>query len=239
MRPDITVLMSVYNNEATVGRAIQSILSQSYPHFSFIIVNDGSTDETLREIRKLNDKRIIIVNKTSNLGLTKRLNEQLSKINTPFMARMDADDESRINRFQIQRQYLLTNPDYAAVGSNSLLTYSKIKSSILIKNPFLHSSLFFRVRFLQEIGGYDVRFRYSQDYDLMLRLTARYPVANLKENLLVSRHSPTAVSQKHRFEQARFATIAQLEALLRGDYPIWQSIYLLRSLCYLFKSWLN
>src|SRR3989338_551568 len=254
MKADITVLMSVYNNERTVGKSIESILWQTYPHFVFVIINDGSTDNSSSQIRKFSDKRIVYIDKNKNLGLTRRLNEQLDNVSTHYVARMDADDISRPDRLEKQHNFMTTHQSYGAVGSNfkrvnaqgSLLWESDfplsskdIRQRILLKNPFKHSILFFRTEILKTLGGYNEKFKYSQDYDLMLRLTAKYPVANLKECLLVDNHIDSALSQTHRFDQAKFATLAQINALRRGDYPLFQSVFLFRSLGYLFKSWLS
>ena len=86
LKPKISVIMSVYNGEHTVGLAIESILKQTFKNFEFIIINDGSTDSTTKILDSFNDKRIKIVNQ-KNLGLTKSLNKAIKLSKSPLIAR--------------------------------------------------------------------------------------------------------------------------------------------------------
>ena len=97
----ISVIMAVYNGENTVEQSINSILNQTYPHFEFLIIDDGSSDSTIKILKKCSkkDKRIKIFQHSTNLGLTKSLNLLINKIQGKFIARQDADDFSLATRF--------------------------------------------------------------------------------------------------------------------------------------------
>ena len=104
MKPILTVLMPVYNSEKYLAEAIESILSQSYTDFEFLIINDGSTDRSETIIKSYNDKRIIYIKNKSNLGLIKTLNKGISLVKTKYLARMDSDDKSHPERLKKQIQ---------------------------------------------------------------------------------------------------------------------------------------
>jgi len=104
----ISVLMSVFNGEAYLSEAIESILDQTYKNFEFIIINDCSTDNSKKILRKYAnaDKRIQLINNKQNLGLTKSLNFGLKNSHGEFVARMDSDDISLPIRLEEQYNYL-------------------------------------------------------------------------------------------------------------------------------------
>jgi glycosyltransferase involved in cell wall biosynthesis len=92
--------MSVYNGDEYLSASIESILNQTYKNFEFIIINDGSTDNTEKIIFSYNDKRIKYIKYDSNLGYVARLNYGLSIAKGTFIARMDADDISKPERLE-------------------------------------------------------------------------------------------------------------------------------------------
>ena len=104
----ISVIMSSFNSEKTIEESIQSILNQDYKNIEFLIVDDGSTDNTLRIMKKLRDKdkRIEIIENTRNIGLTKSLNQLLKISNGRYIARQDSDDLSFPYRLTRQINFL-------------------------------------------------------------------------------------------------------------------------------------
>ena len=101
--PALSVAMSVYNGEAFLNEAIQSILDQSFGNFEFLIVDDGSTDRTpsIIEAHAQRDSRIRPIIR-ENRGLVASLNQLLAEARTPIVARMDADDICLPDRFERQ-----------------------------------------------------------------------------------------------------------------------------------------
>ncbi|MBI5475596.1 MAG: glycosyltransferase [Ignavibacteriales bacterium] len=198
----ISVVMPVYNGEKYLNQAIDSILDQSFTDFEFIIINDGSTDRTAEILQSYKDPRIILINNQKNLGIIESLNKGFKKASGAFICRMDADDVSLSDRLTVQLNYMKSNPGIAIVGSNAILidqngneisreiyptTTEEIKKSIFIHNPFAHGSVMIRSFVIKECGLYDKRFIHTEDYDLWLRIAARYDVANLQETLLLRR----------------------------------------------------
>lgn len=251
MKPDITILMVVRNEEKQVGETIESILSQSYENFVFLILDDGSTDKTWTVIKSYKDKRIKAIRHKERSYLTKNLNDELRLTKTPFVARMDSHNIADKKRLEKQRDFMINNPEVALVGSNYIKVdesgktvfksnffqdWKTIKSHLLEKNQFKHASWFARYEILKKEGFYNESFRFSQDYEFLLRLVPKYPVANLPDVFLKEIKTEKAMSQTHRFDQAMFVLKAQLNSIKRLDYPVWQWFYILRTVGYVLNS---
>lgn len=254
LKTDITVLMVVRNEEKYVGATIKSVLSQTYKNFIFIIIDDGSTDDTWQVIKSFKDPRIKAVRHSEHNYLTKRLNEGLKMVTTEFIARMDSHNTTDKTRLEKQRNFLLENKEVVLVGSNFIrqnengevisqsnfpLTWGEIKNKIVEKNLFKHASWFARYETLKKENFYNESFRFAQDYEFLLRLALKYPLANIKESLLTEVKIKEAVSQKHKAEQSLFAFKAQLFALTKYGFPLRKSFYLLRGLAFFLKSFLS
>ncbi|MBZ0310357.1 MAG: glycosyltransferase, partial [Anaerolineae bacterium] len=118
--PEISVVMSVYNGEAYLKQAVESILNQTFPDFEFIILNDCSIDRTANILQDYaeRDSRIKILHNEQNLGLTASLNRGLRAAQGAYIARQDADDISLPTRFAEQVHFLNQNPDVVLVSGN-------------------------------------------------------------------------------------------------------------------------
>jgi glycosyltransferase involved in cell wall biosynthesis len=183
-KPLISVVMPVYNAERYLNDSIQSILNQTFKDFEFIIINDGSTDHSKKILEKFKkeDKRIVLINNTKNLGLQKTLNRGLKIAKGRYIARMDADDISLPNRLGIQFSYLEKNKDIFLIGGSAIVideegekigsllkgnNPKKIQKKLLKYNPFVHPSIMFRNT---KEFFYREKFICSEDYDLYLRM---------------------------------------------------------------------
>ena len=107
----ISVIMSAYNSEKHISNSIESILGQSYQNFEFLIMDDGSTDNTGKIINsyRKTDNRIKLFNNKSNIGLTKSLNFLINQAQGEYLARQDSDDVSNSKRFELQLNYMIKN----------------------------------------------------------------------------------------------------------------------------------
>ncbi|WP_316771004.1 glycosyltransferase family 2 protein [Pedobacter frigiditerrae] len=129
----ISVIMPVYNGEKFLRDAIDSILVQSFGDFEFIIINDGSTDDSEKIILSYKDRRIVYVKNDVNLKLIKTLNKGVAIARGKYIARMDADDVSLPSRFDTQLKYFNQHPDVGIVNGRSLYLYL---SGQIKKPPF-------------------------------------------------------------------------------------------------------
>jgi len=206
--PLISVVMSVYNGEAFLEEAINSVLNQSLTNFEFIIINDGSTDSSLKIIKSFTDSRIKIINQ-KNLGLSKALNKGIKEANGKFIARMDSDDISLPLRFEKQIDFLNKNPNCVLVGTNAhiidlkgnLLYTTKLAENwtdikkILPENTFFHSATMFPKSVWARSGGYreDI-IHHFEDKILWNNFSKFGELYNLSDALLCYRLVPTSVS---------------------------------------------
>lgn len=194
--PKISVIMSVYNGEKFLKEAIDSILNQTFTDFEFIIVNDGSSDNSLDILQSYNDDRIRIINNKKNIGLTKSLNKALKKAKGEYIARQDADDISLTERFEKQMKFFENNPNVVLLGTNVyfidkegniVVKYSVIERPTLddfvVSNQLVHGSAIFRKEIINKVGAYNEQMFYSQDYEFWIRIAMEYEIRNLKEIL--------------------------------------------------------
>ena len=178
----VSILIAVFNGEATLIDSIKSITSQAYKNLEILIIDDGSDDKTYEICKSLEkeDKRIRIYKNQDNIGLTKSLNILLEKSSGTFIARHDIDDLSSPERIETQLNFLLNKKvDFVysrahIKKSNKLIPgisyYLPKKIIMKFKNPFIHGTLFAKKEIILKVGKYDERFKYSQDYKLAFDL---------------------------------------------------------------------
>lgn len=231
----ISVVMSAYNSEKFISGSITSILDQTYDNWELIIINDASSDNTLKIINQFSEKdsRIKVIDNRKNLGLTISLNIGIKNTSGEYIARLDSDDLAEPSRLEKELDYLHTYPDVGLIGSGAHLINSfgdKIGSMnvmsqpyfvnkfIINLNPFIHSSLMFRKKALDDVGAYREKFRYSQDYDLILRLNDRYKLSNIPLPLIRWRVSDGSVTMQHHTLQRIYADIAREFTIERRNF---------------------
>lgn len=223
--PRISVIMSVYNGAQFLYPAARSILDQHFGDFEFLILDDGSTDSSLKILQALakTDSRIHI-RARENQGLVASLNQLIDLARAPYLARMDCDDIAMPDRFSRQLAFLEANPEIGILGSNShdidargnLIgatdKYPETPEAVALRlsdgPPLCHPSVMMRTHVARQLGGYRPAFRHAEDYDLWLRATRLTQIANLPDRLLLYRRSSDQVSKKHAHEQAKAAAIA-------------------------------
>jgi len=216
--PLVSVILPTYNAAAYLGKAIDSILAQSYRHFELIIVNDGSSDNTQVLLSQYQDPRMTVINQ-ANLGLPKALNQGIRLAKGKYIARQDADDISLPERLSEQVAFMEQNPNCALLGTWShILTSSNSEPSktnpsgrqhqhparngqlqvlLLMNNQFVHSSVMIRANCLHHIGHYSENPEHypPEDYDLWLRIAQSHCIANLPRVLLEYLEVPTSISR--------------------------------------------
>ena len=210
--PKISVLMSAYNAEKYIAEAIDSVLSQSFSDFEFIIINDGSTDQTEAIVKKYQDERIRYFFQ-ENTGLSKALNYGLKLSEGKYIARLDADDICYPNRLELQYDFMKSNPNFVLCGSytdvidengNFIYTFNNIPNSNLEiqlemqnKNCVVHSSSFYRKDAAIKIGGYYEPIRqHFEDYMFFSNLIKSGKVFNFDFPLIKYRVTPGSITTR-------------------------------------------
>ncbi len=206
--PEISVVMSVFNSSKYLERAILSILNQTYKNFEFIIIDDGSVDNSLQIINRFSklDSRIVVI-KQENKGLAHSLNIGIEISRGKYIARMDADDISFPDRLALQYKHMESNLDIGVLGTgaymideddrrikrfklfNSKIFIStkdqKLKSELIYGSCFIHPSIILRKSILNNLKYvYDSNLRVSEDFDLWCRLSEYVKFENLAIILL-------------------------------------------------------
>ena len=240
-KPEISVLMSVFNEQDYISDSIKSVLNQSYENLELIIINDCSTDKTLEISESFIDSRIKIFTNNSNIGQTKSLNIGLEKCRGKYIARLDGDDIMDRKRLRKQFDYLKNNPDTKVIGSS---IYSIDESgerigtanwpcgkdynlfrSICGKNPVGHPTVLMEKSVINNVGKYREEFWFAQDYDLWLRLFAGgYLIDNIPEYLTLYRESNeisnTKKNRQEMLHRKAFISYTQNIACTTVNTPI-------------------
>ncbi len=206
-KPKISVLMPVYNGDQFLDKSIKSVLDQTFNNFEYIIINDGSTDDSLKIIESYNDSRIKIINFTKNMGITVALNNGLNVAKGEYIARQDQDDISYPERFSLQIGYLENN-DVDLVDTNFIFIDENDKYlqdyekryfnpeetlSHLFFYEIVHASIMCK-RLLFTKYNIQYRKRPTEDYDLFIRLAkAGMRAGRIDQKLIKQRKHPNSM----------------------------------------------
>jgi glycosyltransferase involved in cell wall biosynthesis len=220
--PIISVIMPVYNGEKFLNDAIESILIQTFKDFEFIIINDGSTDNTEKIILSYNDPRIIYVKNNCNLKLIKTLNKGVELAKGIYIARMDADDISLPLRFEKQLEAFNSFSGIDIVNSNAFLLeengkyYREQKSSMTIgseamkylipmQNFICHPVVMIKSDILKKYKYLDdLSTEHIEDFDLWNRMLQDGCICyTLNQNLLLYRNNKLGINQSQKENQCR------------------------------------
>jgi glycosyltransferase involved in cell wall biosynthesis len=194
----VSIGMSIYNCGGTLPLAVRSIINQSYPHWELLLIDDGSTDNTLEVARSFNDPRIKVFSDGQNKRLPTRLNEAISLAQGKYFARMDGDDIAYPQRLEKQVEYLETHPEVDLVGAQIMVFNNQGQPLGKRAAPEHHEAICARptagfamahptycgkLNWFQKYG-YDRTMIKAQDQGLLLRSYQQSRFANVPEILL-------------------------------------------------------
>lgn len=205
--------MTVYNGSPFLREAIDSILNQTYRGFKFLIIDNASTDNSREIVKSYTDSRIELVELPQNIGQVAALNKGLNRINTPLVARMDADDISLPERFEKQVAFMDLYPNVVACGSDVAVFHNTnhkkdsvwkyplhsadIKVKMLFECCLPHPALMIRKDLLDEYDlRYDETLGHSEDWDLFQRAGKYFELANIPEILFRYRIHDRSVTRQ-------------------------------------------
>jgi glycosyltransferase involved in cell wall biosynthesis len=230
-KPFITILMPVYNGGRYIREAIESVMTQTYGRFELLIINDGSTDETVNIIHSFKDYRIRLIESKGH-GISAALNTGLMAAKDEYIARFDADDICLRDRLEKQVEFMESNPDVIVVGGNAEYiresgehlfdfhcagyTHEEIVRNLYKYCPFIHSSVMFRKENVLQAGGYSIHAHNFEDHLLWIKLVKSGKCCNLSEPLLKIRFNPGSVTIDERWRGKSFRKLKK-EIIERGD----------------------
>ncbi len=221
--------MPVYNGQAFLTRALDSICAQTYRDLEVVVVNDGSTDDTAQilDAYQRKDSRVRVCHQ-DNQGLADALNRSCRLARGTYLARMDSDDIAYPNRIARQVDYLHRYQRIAVVGTQARLVSSDGKPSTFVTrepvspaavrrrlpdgNVLVHPSVIMRREAYEQTTGYRRAVAPAEDYDLWLRIAQRHDIANLPDTLLDYAVHPGQASSKMLRQQVFGALAARLAA---------------------------
>jgi glycosyltransferase involved in cell wall biosynthesis len=240
--PTVSVLMTVHNTERYVGKAVESILKQTFTDFEFLILDDGSGDRSLSILNRYaqQDTRISVISQP-NQGIPKARNTLLHQAKGEFIAVLDSDDIALPHRLARQVEFLRQHPDVMCVGScyqiideaGRLLlsrygmpeTDEAIQTSLLAGYGGIHQPcIMFRRSPAIAVGGYDETMPVCEDLDLWLRLGELGKLVNLSEPLTQYRiHNRSISAQKQHLEQEKSREACERAWARRGIQGTFQA----------------
>ena len=211
VNPVISVILPFYNNQKYLANAIESILNQTYKNFELLLLDDGSTDDSLKIALKYADSDPRVkVHHHANMGLCKTLQKGVNLSTGQYIARMDGDDIAHPQRFELQINYLQQNPDCVVLGTaltvidpdgdiidqpKITLEHEKLVAELLQwrGSRICHPTVMMRTELIKLVGGYTQEYHF-EDVDLFLKLAQHGKLANLSERLLFYRWHVTSIS---------------------------------------------
>lgn len=196
-KPLVSIILPIHNVELYIKDCLDSIFKQTWENFELIIIDDGSTDNSQLVIKRYNDERLKYVKNEVNKGIVFSLNKGISLAKGKYIARIDGDDMMHKIRLEKQVQYLEMHPNIVIVGSwhyvindsNEIIGLKEypvhdqeIKLLKFFMNPFSHPSLMMRKDIFKK-NVYSDKFSYCEDYELWMKISDQFHVANIPECL--------------------------------------------------------
>jgi glycosyltransferase involved in cell wall biosynthesis len=198
------------------------VLAQSFTDFELLIVDDGSTDQTVKIISTFKDQRIVLISQP-NKGVSAALNFGLSQARAPYVARFDADDICYPDRLKIQYDFITAYPDYSVIGSAAdyidadghyIFTHyptadlneeiQQLKYSVC---PFIHSSVLYKKDLILSNGGYNEHAYTFEDHFLWVNILKNTKACNLSKALIKVRLNPQSITVDERWHSRKFRSI--------------------------------
>lgn len=246
---EISVVTAVYNGEEYLKDSIESILKQTFPHFEYIIVNDGSKDKTNEILNNITDPRVKVIHLVKNGGAANALNIGIKEAKGNWIALQDADDVSRERRLERQLEYIKSDPRLVAVGSliqcipgKDMIDQQSLEWEELFFNnkehfrneqfystPLCHGTGFFSKRTFEKIGGYDPAYKIAYDYDLWTRMFEEGEISRVPEVLYEYRIHGNSLAHSNKIETNNEVLISTFKRIseLRFNHLKWKPKLLL------------
>lgn len=214
--PFVSVVMSAHNYARFLGRAIESILAQTYGHFELIVVDDASTDDTAEVVRRYRDDRVVLLRREecSCSGVLAR-NDGLAVARGDLIAVADADDISVRRRLEWQVAFLARNPEVDLLGGAMVPVDERgdrigepvwmpvcerpdvyRRMLVMGRGVIVHGTMVFRRRVLKKVPRYNA-YASSGDFEFILRASRYFRLHNLRKALIYRRRHKASVTRTY------------------------------------------
>lgn len=231
MRPKVSVIIPTYNRLPMLREAIQSVLEQDFEDFELIVVDDGSTDGTVEELKKYGG-RVRYIYYPENRGVSFARNRGIIEAKGKYIAFLDSDDLWLKGKLRIQVSFLDENPHYPICYTdeiwirkgkrvNPMKKHAKYSGWIFEKCLPLciisPSSAMMRKTLISKVGLFDEALPVCEDYDFWLRVSSRFPIFFIPEKLIIKRGGHCDQLSQREWGNDRYRVIA-LEKILQEPY---------------------
>ena len=245
----ISVIISTYNRERYIKKALESILVQTYKNFEIIVVDDSEGDKTEKIIKLLNRKEIKYIRNETKLGFVQSLNKGISVAKGEYIARLDDDDAwCDSQKLDKQVKFLEEHPDYVLVGGGAILIDAKdqelrkilppeedekIRELILSDCLFSHSTVVFKKNTWELTHGYDEKLASAEDWDLWLKFGKFGKFHNFQEYFVYFLQAEQGRTQYIRRQNTRLHL--KLIRKHRNEYPNFHRAFLFGLISYFYS----
>ena len=259
-KPRVSIVMSVYNFNRSHMQGIESMLSQSMEDFEFILVDDGSNEQTRKRLEEYanSDSRITLIVNEKRLRLASSLNRAIRRARTDYIARADVNISYHVDRLRIQYEFIEKHPAIHILGSNFYWgidgqngvtqivmphTHEEIIKRMSFGCSICHPSVVYRKNRLMPYGPYQEGFGWGEDYHLWMRVRDKMQFHNLQAVLLTKWHRPEP--WKGRIELSRFGYFkGELQSRMAGLFTspsIWIDItsFPMVFMSFISETWLH
>jgi len=249
-KPLVSIVMPTYNRAELIGKAIESILAQSYKNWELLVIDAISTDKTEDVIRKLNKKYPniqYIKMLADNPMISEKLNFGINIASGKYISRLDDDDYWFDNeKLKLQTEFLENNSDYVLVGGGVIIVDEKykelfkyfkrekfedIRKNALIANPFMHNTVMFRKDIALSLNGYR-NIEFCEDWDLWLRMGLKGKFYNFRRYFTCWLSAGQNMSYTRHREQSKF--IFSIIKKYKNQYPNYYKGLILNSIQYFY-----
>lgn len=223
--PLVTVFIAAYNCENYIADAVNSVLEQTYTHFELLIIDDGSTDNTLVVLSTFVDSRIRVLFNEENKGVLYTRQRGLKEAKGKYLAVLDSDDIAYRDRLSLQMEYLALHPDTALLGGQAVFLYpndekpftttaggNEIAAHLVFENIFINSTVIINREKALVVGGYILPL--AEDYELAVKISCKYQVANLGNVLVKYRVHETNISKSAEMNKYVGVVVKQIHNAL-------------------------
>ncbi len=204
----VTVLTTTYNCASYIYQAVKSVINQTYTDFEYLIIDDGSEDDTEIIVNSITDSRIRYI-KVNHIGRGAALNLGLKESEGDLIALQDADDISHPLRLEKQLQRNYKDPSTIIISNiayfkdNHIQSVASIynglepfKKKLVLHGPFFHASMIFFKEHIEKIGGYNKDLEANEDHELFLRLVNNTRFIPIRDILYFARLREHSLSNK-------------------------------------------
>lgn len=232
--PLVTVIIPTFNRAYCIERAVNSVLSQSYEKIECLVVDDGSTDDTLERLKKINDPRLKVIS-SKNRGVSAARNLGFLHAHGEWIALLDSDDEWFSHKLEKQLEYAKKNPHYNLIHTeeiwirntkrvNPKIKYKKEGGAIFKRCLGLclisPSTVMIKRSLYEEMKGFREDYLVCEDYELWLRITHKYEVGFISEPL-TQKYGGHEDQLSTRYKAMDYWRVKAMEEIYRNPlYPL-------------------